>query len=118
MYTRVWNKFLPAVRIILKRSVAADQVMQLDKLDFSKAGGGKKAGFSFVVTFRNGKVQGRPASAIATDMITVLQADDKTMDILRGNEFEFEFTPKCELSIRNVGIKPATGTGEMADAAE
>ena len=99
MYTQVWLKFLPVIRIMLKRAVTENQVVKMNRTDFDKAGGGKKAGFSFTIEYSNGKVQNRPTSVIAKDLIALLQ-EDRSMDILRGRKFELEMSPKCELRIR------------------
>lgn len=116
MYTKVWEKFLPVIRIFIKRASAAPQQVKLNKIDFDKAGGGKKAGYSFTVEFRNGKVQNRLSSAIALDMIKVLQLDEKAMDILRSNEYDIELNGKCELTITNVAEPSAEDTELVGEA--
>lgn len=113
MYTQVWTKFLPVIRIMLKRAVASPQVLSLNRLDFDKAGGGKKAGFKFTIEFRNGKVQNRFTSAIAKDLVTALQLDDAAMSLLHDKEYELELNPKCELRIRNRAV-----VSEKNEAAE
>jgi hypothetical protein len=100
MYTQVWTKFLPVIRIMLKRAVGSPQLLKLNRTDFDKAGGGKKVGFRFTVEFKNGKVQNRFTSAIAKDLVTSLQQDDAAMKILSEREFELELNTKCELAIR------------------
>jgi uncharacterized protein (DUF2344 family) len=100
MYTQVWTKYLPVIRVMLKRSVASPQVLKLNRTDFDKAGGGKKVGFKFLVEFKNGKVQNRFTSAIAKDLVTVIQQDEATMNILSGKEFEIDMNPKCEVNLK------------------
>lgn len=100
MYTQVWSKYLPVIRIMLKRAVASPQVLKLNRTDFDKAGGGKKVGFKFLVEFKNGKVQNRFTSAIAKDLVTVIQQDAATMAILSGKEFEIDMNPKCEVNLK------------------
>jgi hypothetical protein len=113
MYTKVWMKFLPVIRIFLKRAATSSQSIKLDKIDFDKAGGGKKAGYCFTVELRNGKVQNRLTSAIALDLIKVLQLDDKAMEILRANEYDLELNGKCELSIRCIINEQADQDSEL-----
>ena len=117
MYTKVWEKFLPVIRIFLKRAATAPQTVKLDKIDFDKAGGGKKAGYSYSVEFKKGKVTNRLTSAIALDMIKVLQTDEKALDTLRSGEFEIELNSKCELRITNVTEPAAEEDTEMVDDA-
>ena len=114
MYTKVWEKFLPVIRIFLKRAGTAPQTVKLDKIDFDKAGGGKKAGYSYTAELKKGKVTNRLTSAIALDMIKVLQTDEKAMDTLRAGEFEIELNSKCELSITNIS-EPSPEPSPEAD---
>lgn len=100
MYIQVWNKFLPAIRIILKRAVTSSQVLPLNRADFDKAGGGKKAGFRFVIELKKGRPQNSLTSTVAKDLISVLQQDAAAMAILSERSFELELNPKCELFIR------------------
>lgn len=82
---------------MLKKSINAPQQLTLNRIDFDKAGGGKKVGFRFIIEFKNGKVQNRFTSAIAKDLVTALQQDESAMAILSNREFELELNPKCEL---------------------
>jgi hypothetical protein len=100
MYTQVWLKFLPVIRIMLKRAVASPQLLKLNRTDFDKAGGGKKVGFRFTVMLSNAKVQNSITSPIAKDLVTILQQDEATAAILSAKNFELELNPKCELNIR------------------
>ena len=104
MYTQVWSKYLPVIRLMLKKAVASPQMLTLNRTDFDKAGGGKKVGFKFTVEFKNGKVQNRFTSAIANDMVTVLQQDAATMNILAGKEYEIDMNPKCELNLKCLSV--------------
>lgn len=102
MYTQVWMKFLPVIRLMLKRSVTDNQVVKMNRTDFDKAGGGKKAGFSFTLEFRNGKVYNRFTSQLAKDLVSVLLADEGVRVIMLTNDFILEMNPKCELSMRMI----------------
>jgi hypothetical protein len=104
MYTQVWTKFLPVIRIMLKRAVASPQVLKLNRTDVDKAGGGKKVGFRFTVELKGSKVQNKIASPIAKDLITILQQDPATAEILAGKSYELDLNPKCELSIRYTSV--------------
>ncbi len=101
MYTQVWMKFMPAIRIILKRAVSSPQLIALNRTDFDKAGGGKKAGFNFTVELKNARSQTTITSAIARDLVSALQADSAAMSTLADKEFELELNSKCELRIKH-----------------
>lgn len=89
---------------MLKRAVTSPQALNLNRTDFDKAGGGKKVGFKFIVEFKNGKVQNRFTSAIAKDLVTVIQQDEAAMIILSGKEYEIDMNPKCELNLKCISV--------------
>jgi hypothetical protein len=115
MYTQVWTKFLPVIRIMLKRAVASPQVLKLNRTDFDKAGGGKKVGFRFTVELKGAKVQNKVVSPIAKDLITAIQQDPATTEILAGKLYELDLNPKCELSIRYTSVNVDTATEQEAN---
>ena len=100
MYTQVWKKFLPVIRIMIKRSMTGDQVVKMNRTDFDKAGGGKKVGFNFLLEYLDGKVNNRFTSQIAKELVAVLQADEVIMATMANRSFQLEMNPKCELKIR------------------
>lgn len=118
MYTQVWLKFLPVIRIMLKRSVASPQLLKLNRTDFDKAGGGKKVGFRFTVALTNAKVQNSITSPIAKDLVTILQQDDAAAAILAAKSFELELNPKCELNIRYTTVAADQKVEDMATLAK
>jgi hypothetical protein len=115
MYTQVWTKFLPVIRIMLKRAVASPQVLKLNRTDFDKAGGGKKVGFRFTVELKGAKVQNKVVSPIAKDLITATQQDSATTEILAGKLYELDLNPKCELSIRYTSVNVDTANEQEAN---
>ena len=38
MYNHIWKKYLPIIKILLKKSVAEEQVLALNRVDFERAG--------------------------------------------------------------------------------
>ena len=100
MYLKVWLKFLPVIRIMLKRSATTEQVVKMNRTDFDKAGGGKKVGYSFELEFKKGKVVNRYTSPLAKDLVTVLQNDELVMARMLNYGYMLEMTPKCELTIK------------------
>ncbi len=118
MYTQVWSKYLPVIRVMLKRAVTSPQLLNLNRTDFDKAGGGKKVGFKFLLEVKNGKMQNRFTSAIANDFVSVMQQDDATMNILLGKEYVIEMNPKCELNLKCLSVIEQLEEGVVAEAVE
>ncbi len=56
MYVHVWNKYLPIIKILMKKSAGGDQTLNLNRIDFERAGTGRKAGYKFTINFVQGKV--------------------------------------------------------------
>ena len=56
MYNHIWKKYLPIIKILMKKSVAQEQTLALNKIDFERAGTGRKAGYKFKIELTEGKV--------------------------------------------------------------
>ena len=53
LYVHVWNKYLPIIRILMKKSAAGAQTLDLNRIDFEKAGSGRIAGYKFTIDLEN-----------------------------------------------------------------
>lgn len=122
MYTTLWKKYLPVIRIVLKRSLKEDQTLDLNVPDFERAGLKRKATLSFVLKLKNGK----PGNVIidvplASSLASVLTTDAATQQILASNEFHFSLNTKCQLSIKHIAsteVEPAENiAAEVAETA-
>lgn len=106
MYTSVWRKYLPIIKILLKRSATGDQVLDLNRVDFERAGSGRKAGYKFTIELNNGKVRNViSGSPLALNLATVLLEDDANADILRNNHYEIALNTKFQLITKNLNPK-------------
>ncbi|MEO7312166.1 MAG: hypothetical protein ABIX01_17315 [Chitinophagaceae bacterium] len=118
MYTSVWRKYLPIIKILLKRSANSDQVLDLNRVDFERAGSGRKAGYKFTIELNNGKVRNViSGSPLALNLATVLLEDDANADILSNNHFEITLNTKFQLITKNLNPKQDTAVKEPAEAA-
>ncbi|HEX6332864.1 MAG TPA: hypothetical protein VFZ78_01485 [Flavisolibacter sp.] len=114
MYTNVWSRYLPIIRIVMKRSLVSEQVLALNAPDFERAGMTRKSGYKFSFGLKNGRLSNviidlPPASGLAT----VLLEDPVVRELIRENEFHFTLSPKYELTIRHI---PQPEAVETADA--
>ncbi|HEV8287364.1 MAG TPA: hypothetical protein VGQ09_23820 [Chitinophagaceae bacterium] len=102
MFIPTWNKYLPVIKILLKRSINAEQTLDMNRTDFQRAAGGKKVKFTFSIALTKGRVNGiETPSPLAKDLITVLQQDDTTHKLLRQYEFELSMNGDFQLHIKN-----------------
>ncbi|HZH99969.1 MAG TPA: hypothetical protein VEX63_02415 [Flavisolibacter sp.] len=106
MYTNVWLKYLPALRIVLKKSMTEEQVFRLNAGDFERVGLSRKSGYKFNLQFRNGKVPNIIIDLpVATSLATVLTEDQRIMELFAENEFHISMNGKFELTITHFALK-------------
>lgn len=119
MYTSIWSKYLPVIKILMKRSVNGEQKLALNRIDFERAGTGRKAGYKFIIEFTNGKVGNLISSSLlASHLATVLQEDEIIKQLLQENNYEVSLNTKFQLLIKNCTIVQAAAVlaAETAEA--
>ena len=103
MYTSVWAKYLPIIRIVLKRALVAEQILSLNASDFLRAGMTRKSGHKFLLKFRQGKIDNVIIDLpIASSLVTAFLEDKSIKEILVNNEFHINMNAKFELTIKCV----------------
>jgi hypothetical protein len=103
MYTQIWSKYLPIIKILLKRTANGDQVLDLNRIDFERAGSGRKAGYKFNIEFNKGRVANIiSGSALASDLAFVMLEDANVKTILLENHFTVSLNTKFQLSLKRV----------------
>lgn len=103
MYAQIWIKYLPIIRILLKRSRQENQVLDLNRIDFERVGTGRKAGYKFNIDFTRGRVSNLiSSSALASDLAAVMLDDKATKEILDGGEFVVSLNTKFQILIKCV----------------
>ena len=114
MFLQTWNKYLPVIKILLKRSVNTEQTLDMNSSDFQRASGGKKVKYTFTVPLIRGRVQaGGNLPPIAKDLVSVLQQDNTTNKLMQEREFEFTMNGNFQLYIKNNTVeKPVEQTDE------
>ena len=102
MFLQTWSKYLPVIKILLKRSINAQQTLDMNSTDFQRASGGKKVKFTFSVQLVKGRAQaGENLPPVAKDLIFVLQEDNATNKFMQQNEVEFAVNSDFQLYIKN-----------------
>lgn len=103
MYNHIWKKYLPIIKILMKKSISEDQVLDLNRIDFERAGTGRKAGYKFKIEFADGKVSNViSGSTLAMHLAQVILEDDSTKQILAEHDFEVSLNTKFQLTIKHV----------------
>lgn len=103
MYTQVWTKYLPIIRILLKRSVTGEQSLDMNRIDFERAGSGRKAGYKFTIEFRKGRVSNLISSSpLATNLAAVLLQDAVVKDLFQKTDYDISLNTRFQLHIKNL----------------
>lgn len=103
MYNHIWKKYLPIIKILMKKSASEEQVLALNRIDFERAGTGRKAGYKFKIEFSDGKVSNViSGSTLAMQLAQVILEDDAARQILNENNFEISLNTKFQLIIKNI----------------
>lgn len=103
----------------MKKSAGGSQTLDLNRIDFERAGTGRKAGYKFTINFIQGKVaniiSGIP---LASDLALALQSDPATRDILANAELDISLNTKFQLLIVNKKAVKASSSPEVSDKSE
>ena len=105
MYVHVWNKYLPIIKILMKKTSAGNQTLDLNRIDFERAGSGRKAGYKFSIDFKQGRVSNIiSGSPLASDLATVLLNDPASRAILANADITITLNTKFQLALVNKSI--------------
>ena len=119
MYNHIWKKYLPIIKILMKKSSTGDQVLDLNRVDFERAGTGRKAGYKFTIEFTDGKVGNViSGSTLAMHLASVIMEDDAAKQILKENNYEVSLNTKFQLTIKNVTVAEESASADKKKAKE
>ena len=101
-FAGVWSRYLPAIRILVKKAVVTDQVIDINRSDLELAGGIKKSGYRFLIDF----IKDKPTLLFSNDdlaksFIAVVSADEVIRKYFLDNDYTFTFGTKYQLLIHN-----------------
>lgn len=106
MYTQIWTKYLPIIKILLKKSANGDQVLDLNRIDFERAGSARKAGYKFSIEFTKGRVANLISGIpLASDLASVMLDDPQIKPLLQANDYTVSLNTKFQLTMKNVSVK-------------
>ncbi|MGN6542429.1 MAG: hypothetical protein ACTHKY_16595 [Ginsengibacter sp.] len=103
MYNHIWKKYLPIIKILLKKSLNEEQVLDLNRIDFERAGTARKAGYKFKIEFIDGKVGNViSGSTLAMHLAQVIMEEDSVKEILNQHNFQVNLNTRFQLIIKNL----------------
>ena len=99
-YTQIFNRYMPVIKILLKKSLQAEQSLKMDKGDFEKVGI-RKSGYKFRIEFVKGRVNNIiSGSDIASELAIAMQENEGVRNTLITNDFVIELNTRFELKIK------------------
>ncbi len=115
-YLQTWKKYIPVIRLHLKRSLTEDQSFKLNITDFESAGDRGKSGYTFNLSLENGKLANNiSGSAVARDLVEALKADDAIKAMLQGKNVKISVGKSFLFSIKTSHISTFVKESETAD---
>jgi hypothetical protein len=104
-YLTTWKKYLPVIRLHIKRSLAEDQSFRLNITDFESAGDRGKSGYTFNLMMENGKVTNNiSGSAVARDLYELLKSDDAIKALIQDKAVKISVGKSFMLSIKTAPV--------------
>jgi len=104
-YLTTWKKYLPVIRLHLKKSLVEDQSFKLNITDFESAGDRGKSGYTFNITLENGKVTNNiSGSAVARDLFEALKSDEAIKAMLQDKSVKISVGKSFVLSLKTSHI--------------
>ncbi len=118
MYMQVWGKYLPIIKILMKRAATEDQKLDMNRIDFERVGSGRKAGYKFNIEFVKGRVDNMISGVpMASQLATVLLQDETAKQLLLKNDYNISMNTKFQLGIKYfpVAVDPLEDESLLVD---
>jgi hypothetical protein len=101
VFHSAWKKYVPVIRILLKKSAGETQVLNMSRSDFEKDAK-RKSGYKLAVSF----IAGKPdiiiaGSEIVQSFIDALVNDEIVSRLLLKNNYSFMLNNRYQLEIKN-----------------
>jgi hypothetical protein len=104
-YLTTWKRYIPVIRLHLKKSLAEEQQFKLNITDFESAGDRGKSGYTFNIQLENGKVINNiSGSAVARDLFEALKGDETIKAMLQDKSIKISVGKSFILSIKTTHI--------------
>ncbi|HEY4111024.1 hypothetical protein [Puia sp.] len=97
----LWTKYLPAIRILLKKAINEAQQITLSKIELQSIDNRKNPNFSFNLDILNGKVENSISlPPMGKDLFAVLNADPVMRKFLQDKKVTIQMTRSSVLTFK------------------
>lgn len=104
-FLALWTKYLPAIRIMLKKALNEEQQITLSKMELQSVDNRKNVNFSFDLEISNGKVENSMGvPPMGKDLFSVLNGDPLVRNFMHDKKISIQMsrasllTFKCNLT--------------------
>jgi hypothetical protein len=78
----------------------------MNRIDFERAGSGRKAGYKFTIEFRKGRVSNLISSSpLASNLAAVLLQDAVVKDLFQKVDYDISLNTRFQLHIKNLSTE-------------
>lgn len=97
----LWTKYLPAIRILLKKAMNEEQQIAFSKIELQSIDNRKNVNFSFNLEISNGKVESTlGVSPMGKDLFNVLNSDLLIKSFMLDKKIMIQMTRSSLLTFR------------------
>jgi hypothetical protein len=97
----LWTKYLPAIRILLKKAVTEEQQITLSKIELQSVDNRKNVNFSFSLEISNGKVENNiSVPAMGKDLFQVLNGDMLVRNFMRDKKVSIQMSRSSSVTFK------------------
>ena len=108
-YAFLWDKYRPAILKFMIDSKEGPQEYKLFKHEFQNIAPNEKGGYAFILRMFKGKaVNDIRTSAIAKDLLVILQQSNKASELSEDTLYEFKMDKNLLLSITQEEVQEET----------
>ena len=97
----LWTKYLPAMRILLKKALNEEQQIAFSKIELQSIDNRKNVNFSFNLEISNGRVESTlGVSPMGKDLFNVLNSDLLVRNFMLDKKITIQMTRSSLLTFR------------------
>jgi hypothetical protein len=102
-FLALWTKYLPVIRILLKKSLTEEQKISLGKMELQSVDNRKNANFSFNLEITKGKLENSiGGTPISKDLYYVLSKDLAVSDFMLDKNIMIQMTRASLMTLKSV----------------
>src|ERR1700754_177677 len=92
-FLALWTKYLPAIRILLKKAVSEEQQITMSKMELQSVDNRKNVNFSCALEISNGKVENSLiVPEMGKDLFNVLNSDQLVRKFMLDKKITIKMT--------------------------